>query len=280
MYKFLKIVFLFVTFTSSVVWADNSQYEVFNNKPINVMLKLGVKKLVKFQNPVQIGIPTSLKGKLVVENVAGEVSLTAIKPFPKGRLEIRDNNAGKVLLVDIVISGSGSSVPLSIFYQQPNIQKEDVQWSKTPDVLTGEMAYVTLTRYAEQALYAPKRLITNPYGIQLVDSYQNPGEGVSQQNSHFNLFYDNSTVNVPWATWKGGDTYVTAIVVRNQLNIPLNLSKNIPLICGRDSGLWQAVTFFPSWTLGKAGSSNDSTVALLVSKMPYSDVKRECENNG
>lgn len=216
---------------------DNTMnYVVWNHQPITVTLPLHAIKLLRFSNPVAVGIPQSLQNNLNVDNQAGIVKLTATKAFAKTRIEVKDTTNGNVILLTIVTTKTASTVPLTILYKAPSQNNADnVGWLKAPSALNGEIAYVTLTRFAEQDLYAPKRLQKNPYGIQLTQSYMAPNGGVKPKLIFHNLFYDHSTINLPWATWHGGNVYVTAVMVRNVLSIPIDLHRNLTLLCGRDN---------------------------------------------
>jgi integrating conjugative element protein (TIGR03749 family) len=270
-------ILLFVTVLSS--FADNNkvmQYVVWNNKPINIVLPIGKTREIIFPHTVQFGMSKALSKNLQVTNNAGVLKFTAQKPFVSQRVEINDNIAGHMVLVNLSAAFNQTQVPLAILYEKPTAQSEQAGWLKTPHALSGDMAYITLTRFAEQQLYAPKRLLRNPYGIQLVNSFVNARGEVSPHNWFYGLFIDRSTVNIPWAEWSGGNYYVTAVLVRNQLNTPINLTRNIVNICGRHGSVWKSVTFFPSWHLGCTGSLNDTTVAFLVSSVPFDQAVKAC----
>lgn len=282
MKQFILIIFFLITavlIQSTFANSATELYVVWAQKPITIQLPTKVARTLKFVNPVSVGLPARLKGKLQINNQAGVVNFTVEKPFAATRIEVKDTTTNQIMVLIVSTADSASNATLSVLYQAPTnaYQPDNQGWIKTPTPLQGELAYVTLTRYAEQALYAPHRLQKNPYGIALVTSYLTPGGGIKSSNLFHTLFYDNSTINIPWASWRGGNSYVTAVLVRNTLSEPLDLTKNLPMLCGHDDGVFKAVTFFPHWQLSKAGTENDTTVAFLVSKKPFQDAQKSCE---
>lgn len=277
MTKYVYIVLTILTLLANTSFADQStQYIIWQQQPISISLPLKQVKTLQFANPVTVGLPKSLTNKLTISNQAGLVMLHSLKSFSVTRVEVKDTVTKSVIILQLSTKMNASTTQLAILYQKPQVTNT-INWLKPPNELQGELAYVTLTRYAELALYAPKRLRNNPYGIQLVQSYVSNNNGVNSKNIFHNLFYDASTVNIPWASWHGGNYYVTAVVVRNVLSVPLNLTHNLTLLCGHDNGIWKAVTFFPNWHLSKAGSKQDSTVAFLISSLPFSEAQKSCE---
>ena len=252
-------------------------YVIWQQQPIEIALPLDQDKTISFVNPVAVGLPTSLNDKVTLSNSAGNVVFHVLKSFAPTRIEVKDTITASVMILNLSTAQNASNATLAILYKAPTNDDNNQGWVSTPDPLKGDVSYVTMTRYAEQQLYAPTRLQSNPYNIQLVDSYVMPNGGVKPSMIFHDLFYDDSTINLPWASWRGGSTYVTAVLVRNMLSTSIDLTRALPLLCGHDSGVWQAVTFFPSWKLAAAGSAQDTTVAFLVSTIPFDDAKKNCE---
>lgn len=272
--------FLLLILLSNILYANNTtlQYILWQKKPIEIVLPLKQSRQLQFAHPVEVGIPTALNDKLTIENQSGTVTFHILKGFNTTRVPVKDVVTNNTILLSLNTSENAPTTPLAILYQTPNQPSDDsTGWLKTPDSLQGELSYVTLTRFAEQALYAPKRLQKNPYGIELVQSYVRKDGGVNSNLFFHNLFYDNSTINIPWATWRGGDIYVTAVLIRNLLPTKINLTRNLTLLCGHDNGVWKTVTFYPNWQLAKVGQANDSTVAFLISTKPFEQARQSCE---
>ena len=277
--KFLMMTLLLLSTFHFTVFADDAtvSYVVWQQQPIEVALPLKENKTLRFVNPVLVGIPNNMQDDITLQNQAGEVIFYVTKPV-SGRIEVKDTITGNTIILMLTTNQNASDAPLAILYKAPQESEAHAQegFLTIPDALKGDQAYVTLTRYAEQQLYAPKRLQKNPYNIQLMDSFVTETNGNKPGMEFTSLFYDHSTVNIPWATWYGGTSYVTAVLVRNMLSSTLDLTKALPLLCGRDTGVWKAVTFFPSWQLTPAGTINDSTVAFLISTIPFQDAKKAC----
>ncbi len=249
----------------------NWQHLVWKHIPLTINLPFNKEKIIHFPHSVSLGIPSDINGDLVVQNNAGWLYLMAKAEFAKTRVEVKDNETGDIILLNVATNNAADDINIDIVYQP-----EDSTKPKSANKLKGDLSYVMLTRYAYQQLYAPKRLQKNPYNIQLITSYAKDNN-VDVKNWFSNLFMDNSTINIPWAEWHGGDYYITAVLIRNQLPKKINLNHKLPLICGRSNHLWQAVTFFPDWRLDKAGSLHDTAVAFLVSRKPFDEAVKICK---
>ncbi len=278
----LLVGFSLLGFINSVFATTSSgdeAYVIWQHQPLSIRLPVGETRSLIFPNTVQFGFSPELQQQLIVKNNAGVLELKALTGFSNQRVEVRDDVTHEQILLTLSASAGESTAPLAILYNKPENRENQSQsgWLQVPHALQGEMAYLTLTRYAEQQLYAPKRLLTNPYNIQLINSFVDGKGSVPQSNWFNNLFLDNSTINIPWAEWYGGSLYITAVMVRNQLSAPLDLTNNITNICGRENQIWKSVTFFPSWKLSPAGNVHDTTVAFLISTQPFEQAVKQCE---
>jgi integrating conjugative element protein (TIGR03749 family) len=269
-----KITAIMILLTSINCFANpiNFEQRIWNHLPINITLPIGKEKIIKFPDSVSLGIPAAIKNDLFIQNDAGWLYLTAKKPFTKKRVEIKDNAAGEILLLNLSAQKNAGSAPLEIIYQQTETQNKTL-----PNPLQGSLAYATLIRYAEQELYAPARLRKNPYNIQLINSYVTKKGTLTKTQIFYGLFNDHSTINIKWAEWRGGNYYVTAVMVRNMQKTNIDLSRSLPLLCGRANQSWNAVVFFPNWKLAKAGKANDTTMAFLISQKPFEEQMENCK---
>jgi len=281
----LLTISLFSLAICNLVFASNKSYEsyvIWKNAPIAIQLPVGKERVVKFQNPISFGMSKNFSDFVSVKNDAGELSLTALNTFKDKRVEVKDTITGKVILLDLS-SGSDKNSPnssIDILYKKPSNSEDayNYGWVKKPSELQGEMSFLTLTRFAEQQLYSPKRLLKNPYNIRLITSYVDHKNYIPNDQWFDGLFIDGSTLNLKWAQWYSSGYYITAVLVRNQLAESIDLTHNVTNLCGRDAGIWKSVTFFPNWQLKPRGDLSDTTVAFLISNVPFEQAVNTCRN--
>ncbi len=112
---------------------------------------------------------------------------------------------------------------------------------------------VTLTRFAIQSLYAPKRLILTPEGIH---------RAPMQTEKHVPLFYGASIDAMPLASWRAGPLFITAVELKNLLSHPISIdAKTI-------KGDWQTAALYPSTQL-PSQDKHETTTIFLVSSKPF-----------
>ena len=259
------------------------QTAVWQHIPLNITLPVGKERIIRVPHSAKIGLPASIVNNIVSQRFDGWFYLTATSSFPSTPVEIQDNQTGQTILINLSAQKGAPDTAVNIVYpkEKPSHGDTSAESGQQASALSGSMAYKTLTQYAEQQLYAPKRLLKNPYGIQLVQSYPNSQGNVPQSKWVYNLFVDGSVVGIPWAQWQGGGRYVTAVVINNLLPVRLDLVHNIVNLCGRNEGVWKSVVFFPYqkghiWQLAPQGNVHDSTVAFLVSDVPFNEALRQC----
>ncbi len=118
---------------------------------------------------------------------------------------------------------------------------------------------VTLTRFAIQSLYAPKRLITTPEGI-----YRVP----MQTEKHVPLFYGASLDAMPLASWRSGNLFVTAVELKN-------LTSQAQCIDVKTiQGNWQTAAIYPISQL-PSREKHQTTTVFLVSNKPFQEALSE-----
>lgn len=263
---------------SSAFCAHQFQTMVWKHIPLNISLPVGSEKIIHFPHSADLGIPSSINQDLTTQRQDGWMYITANKAFKPVRVEVRDNVTGQMILLNLSASKTGNTHNVTVIYPNKKASNGKMHPLNT-GVMQGSMAYKTMTQYAEQQLYAPKRLLKNPYGISLIKSYAINGS-VPKSQWLYHFFIGGGVVAQPWASWYGGNVYVTAVLIKNLLASPLNLRRHLTSICGRISGVWKAVTYFPfagkPWVLGRAGSESDHTVAFLISREPFSQAIAHC----
>ena len=267
--------------TKAVKW----QTVFWQHMPLNITLPVGTQRVIRVPHSAEIGLPANITADVTTQRYDGWFYLTAKRAFNPVTAEIRDNLTGQTIIINLSAKQGASDYAIDIRY--PKGKAENNQTASNPNVnsepvaLQGSMAFKTLTQYAEQQLYAPKRLLKNPDGISLVQSFVNQYGRVPQHKWVYNLFVDGSVVAMPWASWYGGNYYVTAIKIKNLLNIKLNLVHNILNLCGRLNGTWKAVDFFQykhqgAWMLKPNGQFGDTTMGFFISAVPFTQAMAQC----
>jgi integrating conjugative element protein (TIGR03749 family) len=231
------------------------EHVIWNQTPIDVVLPVGIERLVSFSSQVQFGYDKKLlpDDTLQVQNNNGVLYLQAKKEFSKQRVEVKINDSGKIILLNLSAKIGADKTPLEVVLAVAPVTVADIT---NHDHTDKAVSAVTLTRFAVQQLYAPKRLLTQPPNI-----FRTP----MHTQKTVPLMSDGSVLAMPLASWRSGDLYVTAVLLRNQLKQILDLDPR------KLNGHWQAATFYPNTVIEKAGTSFDSTTVFLVSKRPFAE---------
>ncbi|MDP1574351.1 MAG: TIGR03749 family integrating conjugative element protein [Coxiellaceae bacterium] len=239
----------------------SDEHIVWKRAPIKITLPVGKERFVTFPKEVQFGYNTNLlpSSILHVENDNQTLYLYAKKSFATQRTEAKLSN-GEIVLLDINAKNKADDNPIDIVL--PKAVKT-VDGGVSQDVGQSSVNYVTLTRFAVQKLYAPQRLLKESMSITRFP--MNTKHSVA-------LFYDGSVSAMPLASWRGGDYYVTALLIKNLLNQPLRLDPR--LLCGD----WKTATFYPQTTLAARATpiNQDTSTLFLVSNRPFSQAIQFC----
>ena len=245
----------------SNVSSHSDEHIVWKRAPIKITLPVGKERFVTFPKEVQFGYNTNLlpSSILQLENDNQTLYLYAKKSFATQRTEAKLSN-GEIVLLDINAKSKADDNPIDIVL--PKTEKS-VDGGVSQDVSQLSCNYVTLTRFAVQQLYAPQRLLKESMSITRFP--MNTKHSVA-------LFYDGSVSAMPLASWRGGDYYVTALLIKNLLNQPLRLDPR--LLCGD----WKTATFYPQTTLAPRATpiNKDTSTLFVVSNRPFSQAIQFC----
>lgn len=253
---FLIIAFLLINTASAAQF--NPQHIVWDHMPIDVILPVGKERIVVFPGKVQFGYDRTVLSSdmLQVQNNDGALYFRAEKSFLSQRVEVKLVSSGKVILLNLSAQTNASDTPLSVL-----VASQSAKITQNDQDVPLNIDYPILLRFAVQQLYAPERLLTKPAYI-----YRVP----MRVNRTVSLFVDDNIVAMPQISWRGGNLYITAVILRNISNYLacLNL-KNI-------EGDWLAASLFPSSKLLPKdtlinGVPRDSTTLFLVSKKPFDE---------
>lgn len=238
------------------------EHVVWNKLPIQFSVPINQERLISFPDHVKV-INTNenlTQEKVSILNNAGTLYIKAHQTFDPVRLRIVMQETGEVILLDLsaVAHGNDSPVDVVLASSAPKHQPGDQEKKNTTTANV-----VSLTRYAIQQLYSPTRLLESNTNFFRTPMYA---------DKTANLYYGDSINAFPLISWRGGDLYVTAVLLRNRLSQTLTIDPQ------HFTGCWQSISFYPSQQLGIKGSENDRTTAFVVSSSPFGDaIKQSCE---
>lgn len=262
----IVVIFLLIGLTS-LGWADDvkphkkpivsnhTQFDhaVWNGIPIKFKAPIGQERILKFPKPVSVQIQSDqlTTDKVSIQNNNGYLYITAHKTFESVRIPVRLRQSGEVILVDLLATQNAPDRPVSVVMKNHvKRQSGSHHQTKQPSFIN----YVTLTRYAMQHLYAPKRLIHDNNKIGRTPMYTDKA---------VNLFDNNDVVAKPLISWQGNHLYVTAVLLHNVKTQSVNINPRAI------QGKWLTVSFYPNQSLKPHGHDNDTTTAFLVSDKPF-----------
>ena len=226
---------------------------IWNKAPISLSLPIGSERTVTFPGNVRVGIPPVLADALRTQSAAGTVYWLARKPFPPTRVQIQEVESGRVYLLDLrAESDSAGTVPVEVTV--PRSAPADTA-ARALATNTERADYVSLTRFAAQQMYAPKRLLRNPRGMHRVRLRSAPTLA---------LMRGGAIEATPLASWRGGDLYVTAVKLRNVTRSPIVLDPRAL------RGQWLAATLQHS-RLFAHGDEANTTCVYLISARPFEE---------
>lgn len=92
-----------------------SERIVWTNRPIPVILPVGVERQIVFPAGVKIGLSREVLDKLRTQSVDGTVNWLAARPFEPCRVQVREVVTGRTYLLDVsAVAEGGSARPLEI----------------------------------------------------------------------------------------------------------------------------------------------------------------------
>ncbi len=232
---------------------------VWQRAPIEITLPVGKERFVSFPTTVQFGYNTALlpPSVLQVENDNQTLYLLAKKPFAMQRVEAK-LASGEIILLDIHAMANADDNAIDIAL--PTVVNHATH---TIPASNANVSYIAMVRFAVQQLYAPPRLLKNWF-----DMTRFPME----TNHVVPLFYDGSAVAMPLASWQDSNLYVTAILIKNLVNQPLQLDPR--LLCGD----WEAASFYPQSEIAARGAplGRDTSSLFVVSSKPFTQAIQSC----
>ena len=214
--------------------------------PLGVPLAVGHERVIFLDQPVRVGLPPALSGKLRVQSANGALYLLASAPFPASRLQLQLPDSGELILLDLTAeTGRPALEPLRIVREDQTPEAESS--TAAPPTPTP----VALVRHAAQQLYAPLRTVEPLPGVQPLRP------SLSEKLSH--LLPSDPVTARPLAAWRLAEYTVTAVLLRNQTPEPVALDPR------RLNARLYAASFQHEF-LGPRGTPEDTSVAYLVTR--------------
>lgn len=223
---------------------------VWDKAPLQISLGIGPdhERPVTFPAPMHIGIPQDIAHLLRVQTVGRTSYFTALAAFTRTRVVAEDRATGAVILLDLTASkDSGNTLPVTIVVPSAPVDNTAETDTQPP------IDMVTLTRFAAQQLYAPRRLATPHPAIRRVLVDPRPIE---------DLYAGAGIRATPAAQWRSEDFHLTAVVLQNLRPEAIELDPQ------QVRGRWRAITFHHG-RLHAHGSEADTTVVYLVCERSF-----------
>ena len=214
--------------------------------PLDVSLAVGQERVVFLDQPVRVGVPAALTGKLRVQSANGALYLLASTPFPSTRLQLQLPDSGELILLDLSATADRPALePLRIVHESQATDFQSVP-TATPTPIP-----VALVRHAAQQLYAPLRTVEALPGVRPVRPNLPPT---------LDHLLPSDPVNArPLAAWRLAEYTVTAVLLRNQT------TGSVALDPRRLNARLYAASFQHEY-LGARGTPEDTSVAYLVTR--------------
>ena len=214
--------------------------------PLGVPLAVGHERVIFLDQPVRVGLPPALSGKLRVQSANGALYLLASAPFSSTRLQLQLPDSGELILLDLTAEASKPALePLRIVHTEPTQNAESA--TATPPTPIP----VALVRHAAQQLYAPLRTVEPLPGV------RPHRPNLPLELSH--LLPSDPVAARPLAAWRLAEYTVTAVLLRNQTPEPVALDPR------RLNARLYAASFQHKF-LGPRGTPEDTSVAYLVTR--------------
>ena len=253
----------FIGWIAAAAYADVSpnpdpiERIIWKKTPIKITLPVGRERMITFPGTVRVGIPSEITALLRTQSVKGVVYWLAVSPFDTARVQVQNVETGDYYLIDMkAVDKKQASAPIEIISDTGATRRggstaESYKQRRNSGKNT-EQDYVTLTRFAAQQLYAPKRLLKTPPGVFRASVGRKPVALL--RGLHIEA--------IPLVAWRSGRLYVTAVRLRNLSDQPVALDPRAL------RGRWLTATFQHA-RLFKAGEEADTTAVYLISERPF-----------
>lgn len=232
------------------------EHLIWDHTPIVIALAVGKERMVSFSYPVSVENtePSLTTDKLKLINNQGVLYLTALQPFERTRLLVKNNQTGQVILVDVQGQAQAPSHPLQIIDSVNTAAKAPLFSDTVSDNEDSGLSFIALNRFALQQFYAPSRLLVIPAGMNRVPMH-------TQKIVH--LVANDNVLAMPLASWRYHSQTITAILLRNLNTTAIHLTPEEIL------GRFKTCVFYPREDLSPKSKGHDSTTVFLISNTDF-----------
>lgn len=238
---------------SSTTDEEGDEHVVWHKKPINFVIPTGKERMISFPSGIAtISADNQLTNdKLTLVYNDGTLYLKALQPFEPMLVIVHFKDSGERVLLHVSSTKVADDTPVDVV--MGNTTATDSTASQATDT---SLSYVDLLRFGVQELYAPQRLISESTDIARAPMYT---------KTSVTLLYGHNTQAYPRASWRGGDDFVTAVLIKNTQSHALTLDpRNL-------YGRWLASSFYPTNVLAARGQQGDETTLFVISDVPFGE---------
>ena len=227
---------------------------MFRKAPIRIVLPVKKERMVTLPGAFAFHAPEGFEASVQSQIIERTAYLTALAPFDTLRVVAEDLSTGRQIPLDLVTSTEGVARPVEVFVPGTAARAAaDGSVQAEPDADAPALDMVGLTRFAAQALYAPRRLVPSSTGVRQVPVNVAPAPG---------LYRGWNIETVPIGQWRSGGLYVTAVRFTNTGREPVDL--DLDELRGR----WLAATAQHS-RLVPGDPAWNTTAVYLVCDSPF-----------
>lgn len=237
--------------------AQPAQHVLWDKTPIPITLPLNEERLIRFPLAISI-VDSELDKNIGLMKIQDALYLNAKESFANKRLVVQLMPEGETIVLSLSASKEATdTAPIEVLLSSDSEDLKTLEHDEEPPQINKmlEVNPVSLTRFAIQSLYAPERLLVIPPGV---------SRTAMRTHKNITLVYGASILARPLISWQGGDLYVTAIALKNELK------KRVIIDPHHLIGNWQTATFYPTNTLDARGNA-DSTTVFVVSDRPFGE---------
>lgn len=232
----------------------------WDRTPIRVTLRVGYERIVQFRDTksVQVGVPGKLqRGLLRTQVVDNTVYWLAQDAFKSERIQIVNASTGESFLFDLEAKKEeGGTTPIEVVSALGKekaavpFKERERGYIPMPSGQGSAYDYVSLTRFAAQAMYAPLRLQNSLPGMVAIPI---------EPDKKVPLVRGGKVEAMPLMIWKAPGLYISAIRLKNMTSGYVTLDPR------ELRGDWLTATF-QHVRLMPVGDEADTTCVYLISR--------------